>query len=107
MKQMIIYFSGSTGFQQLLNKQAIPHNTDFAGVYTFSQAADYSRILIHFFKHIKDKGLIMCHPGLQQDLHPDDAIAIARFHEYTYLASEQFALDCQSYGVQLKKFSLA
>ncbi len=104
IKQSIIYFCGSPGFQRLLKKHAIPHNAGFAGIYAFPQAAAYSRILPHFLKNIQDKGLIMCHPGLISTSDPQDLIAAARFQEYSYLASEQFTADCQSLGVRLIQF---
>lgn len=104
LKQMIIYLCGSYGFHRLLKKQAIPHNAAFAGIYPFPQASEYAQIFPHFLKNIKDLGLIMCHPGLSTDLDKTDAIANARFQEYTYLAGEQFEMDCQSLGAQVIKF---
>lgn len=106
MKQTIIYFCGSAGFRRLLKKHGIPHNTAFAGIYSFPHAATYSRILPHFLKNIKDKGLIMCHPGLKSASGPEDVIAAARFQEYSYLAGDQFTADCQSLGVRLINFPL-
>lgn len=106
IKQAIIYLCGSAGFRRLLKQHAIPHNAAFAGIYSFPQSAAYSQILPYFLKNIRDKGLIMCHPGLNQASGPQDAIATARFQEYSYLAGEQFTADCQSLGVQLVNFPL-
>ncbi|HSW70827.1 MAG TPA: ChbG/HpnK family deacetylase [Gammaproteobacteria bacterium] len=103
LKQAIIYCCGAAAFQRRLKKQAVPHNTAFGGIYAFPQAADYGRILPYFLKQISNKGLIMCHPGLDQNQGPQDLIAAARFHEYRYLSSEQFVADCQSAGVRLAK----
>lgn len=103
VKQVVIYLCGAASFRSLLKKQAIPHNVAFAGIYAFPRAADYCLILPYFLKNIQYKGLIMCHPGLSPDAKPGDAIAASRFHEYRYLASEQFIADCQALGVRLTR----
>ncbi|HSW71381.1 MAG TPA: ChbG/HpnK family deacetylase, partial [Gammaproteobacteria bacterium] len=105
LKQKLIYCCGALGFQKLLKQEAIPHNTDFAGVYSFSEAVAYPRILQHFLENIKDKGLIMCHPALEQKRSSKDPIAFARVQEYNYLASEDFARACHTLGIQLHQFS--
>lgn len=101
LKQALITSCGSKGFRRLLKKHAIPHNADFAGIYSFPEADHYSRILPRFLKKVSDQGLIMCHPGLVQNGDSVDEIAEARFHEYCYLASDQFLKDCEDLGVEL------
>lgn len=104
MKQAVIGFCGSRKFQKLLRRHQIPHNTDFAGIYSFAEADRYSRILPYFLKNVGNQGLIMCHPGLVQNNEALDEIATARFQEYCYLASDQFLKDCETLGVQLIHF---
>jgi predicted glycoside hydrolase/deacetylase ChbG (UPF0249 family) len=107
IKQTIIYLCGSAAFQSLLKKHAIPHNRTFAGIYSFPEAHQYPQLFPLFLKKSADQGLIMCHPGLNTSLDESDAIAQARFQEYSYLVGEQFEVDCQSLGAKVMKFPQA
>jgi len=104
IKQAIIYCCGSLGFQRLLEKRTIPHNTAFAGIYSFKEVGAYPQMFPRFLKNIRNHGLIMCHPGLNPGEDCADTIARARFQEYCYLSSEQFITDCQAQGVHLTPF---
>lgn len=105
IKQFIIYLCGSPRFQHLLIQGEIPHNTSFAGIYSFSQAAQYAQILPYFLETAQDQGLIMCHPGLKNEAAQGDPIADARFFEYSYLSSQQFSADCEVRGIKLGRLS--
>lgn len=99
VKRAVIQWCGKS-LKSYLTQQNIPHNTSFEGVYDFQS---YSGQFSLFLQHIRDKGLIMCHPGLQQH-DKTDSIAQARYSEYLYFMSEQFIWDCQKQEVECTRF---
>lgn len=107
IKQFIIQLCGSLELEHLLIHAEIPYNSSFAGVYSFSRASSYRQIFLYFLANIKNKGLIMCHPGQLAAHNMDiaDVISAARQQEYDYLSSEQFNKDCEISGVRITKFS--
>lgn len=100
-KKLVIVLSGTRALASLLAKHEIPHNSSFAGIYSFAKAKHYAQLFPRFLAHIQDKGMIMCHPGLCSLA--EDAIAQARYHEYQYLMSEQFEEDCERNGVVMER----
>jgi chitin disaccharide deacetylase len=102
IKQIIIGFCGASGLKQLLKKHTIPHNPIFGGIYSFGSVSQYGQAFSYFINNIRDLGLIMCHPGLQNEKEKDP-ISSARFGEYLYLSSPQFVTDCEALGVELIK----
>lgn len=102
-KKWMIYLMGTKKLQQLLNKEKIPYNESFTGIYPFYKASEFPHFFSHFLKEIQNKGLIMCHPGLISD--HKDQIASVRIEEYKYLAGDQFLHDCKKYSVYLGKFN--
>lgn len=98
IKKLIIVVSGANALQKLLMQYHIPHNTSFAGIYAFNQAAQYPMHFRRFLQEIQDGGLIMCHPGLASTAE-HDPIYISRPLEYKYLASKEFAEDCNAANV--------
>ena len=106
LKKIIIQSTGTTALQRLLEKNQIPFNQSFAGIYSFDQAKHYQRIFPTFLHEIKDQGVIMCHPGLFSLL-AGDKIAKARYAEYNYLNSDQFLTDCRNNQVELSRFSFS
>ena len=104
LKKMIIYATGTRALKRLLASHHIPHNSSFAGIYSFSKAHSYRRIFQQFLKDICSRGLIMCHPGLAAATTTEDVIADARFHEYQYLISDQFLRDCETRAICIQPF---
>lgn len=103
IKKMVIQMLGGNKLQSLLNKQAIPHNTSFAGIYDFSVTPPYATRFLDFLREIKDGGMIMCHPGLSANS-GKDAIEQARYQEYLYFAGPQFLADCEAAEVELSRY---
>lgn len=103
-KKIIIHGMGTKGLKKLLNTHEIPHNQTFAGIYSFSNASRFDEVFPQFLQEVGDKGLIMCHPGLQST-DSNDIIAKARFNEYRYFFSGKFLEDCVDHGIVIKRFT--
>lgn len=102
IKKVIIRALGSGRLRTLLLKHNIPHNQSFAGIYSFANTTDFSRLFPDFAGKIGDYGLIMCHPALSPVA--GDPISHARMAEYQYLHGGQFLLDCHEQQVVLDRF---
>lgn len=102
-KKVVIYATGTQALERLLIQNNIPHNSLFAGIYAFKQADQYAHLFPGFLQAIKDRGLIMCHPGLNAS-NPLDSIAKARFAEYQYIVSDQFLEDCRGQEIAIGRF---
>jgi predicted glycoside hydrolase/deacetylase ChbG (UPF0249 family) len=102
-KKIIIYCLGAKALKSLLHTHEIPHNTSFAGIYSFNQAAQYRDLFIGFLKASENGGLIMCHPGLLSE-NSADPIAKARYAEYQYFFGDHFLYDCHQQEVTLGRF---
>jgi predicted glycoside hydrolase/deacetylase ChbG (UPF0249 family) len=86
LKALIIAGTGAMHLRKRLQQKGIPHNTSFAGIYSFDAAADYAKLFEGFLKRSQKAGLIMCHPGLpSEDI--GDEIYKTRGLEYQFLAS--------------------
>ena len=103
LKRWIIYLSGTSALRRLLDKHKILHNQSFAGIYEFTDLGRYSELFPQFLRESRDQGIIMCHPAHQVES-TSDSIAKARFEEFTYLASEQFLVDCERQKVAIQRF---
>ena len=103
IKRVIIQLLGAGTFKNALDKNKIPYNTSFSGVYPFSNSQKYEKIFPQFLTQIKDGGIIMCHPGYNTQL-DFDPIAMSRFDEFHYLNSAQFLLDCKEHNVAVNRF---
>lgn len=103
IKKIIIYLMGTAAIKRALDRQHIPHNHSFAGIYSFNCGVSYGSLFSNFLSRIKDGGLIMCHPGLASS-GGQDAIARARYEEFQYLASDQFIEDCRVQKVSIERF---
>lgn len=103
LKKLIIYASGAGALSKELKKRAIPHNASFSGIYSFHEAHEYPVYFAEFLQKVGDRGLIMCHPGLETvDL--DDPICAARVKEYDYFAGPLFVEECERRSVELSRF---
>ncbi|MET4695254.1 ChbG/HpnK family deacetylase [Endozoicomonas lisbonensis] len=104
IKARIIVQSGARVFHRQLQSNQIHHNRAFAGVYSLAPNQPFRQYMRHWMRHLKDHGLIMCHPAL---LVTPDSIdhAEARLQEYNYLNSNNFSSDCTENTIKLIKFS--
>jgi len=102
LKDYIIQHSGVKQFKNQLQNNQIAHNPTFSGIYDFTSDTQYNKIFPQFLDEIGDKGLIMCHPGNNQNS-PDDPIAKNRYQEYCYFNSDQFISDCTAANITLAR----
>jgi len=103
IKHLVILLSGALAFERQLKNRAIPHNTSFAGAYSFKDSADYKAHFNQALDDVKEGGLIMCHPGFA-GVDRSDPIAASRYDEYLYLESDQFLQDCAQKGIKMARF---
>lgn len=103
MKSLVIALTGAPALKQMLFKGRVPFNRSFSGIYSFKDSDHYSELFPKFLRYAKDKGIIVCHPGLgSSDL--TDPIRDYREKEFQYLNSEQFLKDCALCEVQVVRF---
>jgi chitin disaccharide deacetylase len=103
IKSLILNITGAYYFQKILISKNIPHNTSFAGVYHFKNAKDYPTLCANFLKHLKNRGLLMCHPGKTNE-DSNDTIAEARITEFNFLQSPEFEQLCNKYQIVVSRF---
>ncbi|MCV6611577.1 MAG: ChbG/HpnK family deacetylase [Amphritea sp.] len=88
-KALILHLVGS-GFCRQLQRHGYPSNSDFCGIYDFSDTADYEALLQQWLKTARrypEDTLIMCHPGDSEasSNSPPDPIASARTREFSVI----------------------
>lgn len=88
-KRQILMLLGCWPLRKLLEKNNIPYNKSFSGIYNFCSNASYPQKFLSFVNEIENQGLIMCHPGLE-NLKDFDLIAQNRWQEFQYLMSDHF-----------------
>lgn len=99
-KAALIAALGGRAIRRALDARAIPHNSDFAGVYGFDASRPYRERAVEWLADLEDGGLLMCHPGEDGG----DVIAAARTRELAYLRSGEFEEDCASSAVSRVAF---
>ena len=102
LKKLIIQLLGAGVFKKMVIERGIPHNSSFAGIYSFTDAMRYSHMFPRFLADIRDNGLIMCHPGLLTS-DRTDKISDARYQEFLYLIGDHVVRDCLHAGVSLHR----
>ena len=102
VKQYLIQLTGGKSLHNTMEELGIPHNSSFGGIYDFARSNTYATLFPGFLKDVKNKGLILCHPGLSES--ENDPIANARANEYAYFSSDQFLKDLTDAGVELGRF---
>ena len=100
LKAFVIGLLGAQGLRKRLEKEGIPHNTAFSGIYSLSPSENYRRVFKGFLETIKPNSIIMCHPGAAST-DKQDPIAQAREQELTYFRSQTFLADCQAANVEI------
>lgn len=103
IKKIILQLLGARSFKRELIKRGIPHNSSFAGIYTFKDVDNYSPFFVSFVKKIQDRGILMCHPGLE-DKKYQDSIGKSRYREYVFFASDDFNPLLEKLGVKISRF---
>jgi predicted glycoside hydrolase/deacetylase ChbG (UPF0249 family) len=81
----------STQFRGRAARAGVAFNPSFAGAYDFSAEPDFAGLMQRFLQSVSDGGVIMCHPGLVDDvLISLDPLTVQREREYAFLGGEQF-----------------
>jgi predicted glycoside hydrolase/deacetylase ChbG (UPF0249 family) len=104
VKKLILQLTGAAAFKKSLVAQKIPHNESFSGVYSFGKLDQYESLFRLFLQDIKQGGLIMCHPGLE-DAGSTDRIHASRLKEYEFMKSEQYVKLLDEAQVKLVRFN--
>ena len=74
-------------------------NSSFFGLNSF-ESTNQQEMFLHWMKHSKHNGLIMCHPSIEET--PKKTVA-SGYREYTYLAGTKFKNDLLKMKILLKK----
>ncbi|MDA5194184.1 ChbG/HpnK family deacetylase [Govanella unica] len=90
------------GLASEAREHGLKTNDSFAGYYDFSPTAPFEALCHNFLSEAGDVHLVMCHPGNGQA--PGDRIALARQHEYQFLASPAAARVIAEKNLQLGPF---
>ncbi|HLX14371.1 MAG TPA: ChbG/HpnK family deacetylase [Bradyrhizobium sp.] len=81
----------SAQFRHRACRANIAFNPDFAGAYDFSGRPDFGALMQHFLDGLPDAGVVMCHPGLVDDILISlDPLTDQREREYAFLGGEDF-----------------
>lgn len=98
-KTRVLTVTGGKQLHLKLNKASIPYNSSFAGIYDFSEQADYRFLFRQWLSLAEDNTLIMCHPGNESSERVEHAAT--RNKEWAYFASDNFLRDCEEFQIQL------
>lgn len=104
IKQAIIKLLGANQLKKILQKNKIPHNKSFYGIYDFNQSKNYPTLFSQFLTRCENGSLLMCHPGLESSDSPDE-IAQSRWQEFQYLNSNDLQNLCQQQEIKVCRFN--
>ena len=100
LKKKIIQWTGSESLKRQAIKNQIPHNKQFAGIYSYTADSNFESVIIKTLSSMNEDTLMMCHPGLlSSDI--NDPINNNRYKEYMFLKSSQFKELLNRYNVRL------
>lgn len=92
------------GFRRRLERQGVPHNTSFRGVYDFSGRVPFDQLFRRFTDAPGPRALMMVHPGFVDDaLMAADSLTHQREVEYAFLSSDACALSLADRGLSLRR----
>jgi len=92
----------SAQFRRRALRMGIAFNPAFAGAYDFSQQPDFALLMPQFLHGIAERGVVMCHPGLVDDvLISLDPFTVQREREYAFLGGERFLAQLEAGQVTL------
>ena len=78
-------------FRKRAQRAGLTFNSAFAGAYDFSKQPDFSPLMQQFLQGVSDAGVIMCHPGIVDDvLISLDPLTVQREREYEFLRGDHF-----------------
>jgi predicted glycoside hydrolase/deacetylase ChbG (UPF0249 family) len=66
LKAKMINALGGKKLKGLLEREKIPYNKNFSGVYNLSEKKNYALLLTQFIHELEGDGLMMCHPAKAQ-----------------------------------------
>lgn len=88
----LVIGSLALGFRRRLEREGVPHNRSFRGVYDFSGTVPFAILLDAFIRRPGPQTLVMCHPGLVDEaLRGADPLTDQREAEYRFLAGDGLA----------------
>ena len=92
----------SRQFRRRALQMGLTFNSAFAGAYDFSLEPDFAALMPQFFQEIPERGVVMCHPGLVDDvLISLDPFTFQREREYAFLGDERFLAQMEASQVTL------
>ena len=92
----------SARFRQNASRKELAFNPAFSGAYDFYSAPDFAALMPQFLKEMPERGVVMCHPGLVDDVLVSlDPLTVQREREYAFLGGEQFWPLMEASGVTL------
>ncbi len=101
MKAMVLDLL-SAQFRRRALWMGLAFNPAFAGAYDFAQEPDFAALMPQFLQEISDHGVLMCHPGLVDDvLISLDPLTVQREREYAFLGGERFLAEMEASQVTL------
>jgi predicted glycoside hydrolase/deacetylase ChbG (UPF0249 family) len=94
----------SVAFRRKATQLGIAFNPAFAGTYSFSAKANFTKIFPRFLSGLPDNGLIMCHPGfVDSELKAVDKLTHPREHEFAFFNGDAFPQVLAKHGVALAR----
>jgi len=92
----------SRRLRRLAAKAGAITNPAFAGTYSFSPHADFTKLFPQFLDGLPDGGVVMCHPGkVDAQLRALDPLTDLREREYAYFLGDDFPPMLAAHGVVL------
>lgn len=92
------------GFRRRLGALGVPHNTEFRGVYGFSNRIPFDQVFRRFTDRPGPRTLMMVHPGKVDDaLRAADSLTDQREVEFAFLASDSCPLSLAERGITLRR----
>jgi chitin disaccharide deacetylase len=109
LKAAVIGATGGDALARLVGSRNHPANSDFAGVYGFSQRADLAGLWRDWLTGLKgERPLVMCHVAVRDaPSGPQDTIRSARVREWHWLGSQAFKDLCTECAITLCGWRLA
>ncbi len=92
------------GFAAHLMQAGLQHTRQFGGLYALSAGGSFAKLMRRWLHELPSGTVLMVHPGKQSFDH-SDPIGEARFEEYDYLRSREFAQDAMSADASFVRFS--
>jgi chitin disaccharide deacetylase len=102
-KSRFIQELGGRATRALIARAGMHCNADFAGVYGFSTDRPFESRMENWLRHLRDGGMLMCHPELPRQL---ERPLNARAAEYRFFASPAWPRMLAAQNVRLQPFGV-